>query len=113
MLPRAQPRSPRARSLSDVSPDPEKPPRPGRGVLKKGLLAGVLILLLTATTVSSAVLLEVKELVDIVRTKSEVIPGVQNVLDDVNGGGPQTILVIGSDKRYQDEVRATRRAPTR
>ena len=28
----------------------------------------------------------------------------QNVLDDVDGGGPQTILVIGSDKRYQDEV---------
>jgi LCP family protein required for cell wall assembly len=87
-----------------VSSDPEKPPRPGRGVLKKGLLAGFLILLLTATTVSSAVLLEVDELVDIVRTKSEVIPGVQNVLDDVDGGGPQTILVIGSDKRYQDEV---------
>ena len=42
-------------------------------MLKKGLLAGVLILLLTATTVSSAVLLEVKDLVDIVRTKSEVI----------------------------------------
>ena len=82
-------------------------------MLKKGLLAGVLILLLTATTVSSAVLLEVDELVDIVRTKSEVIPGVQNVLDDVNGGGPQTILVIGSDKRYQDESRATRRARTR
>ncbi len=64
----------------------------------------MLILLLTAATVSSAVLLEVDELVDIVRTKSEVIPGVQNVLDDVDGGGPQTILVIGSDKRYQDEV---------
>jgi LCP family protein required for cell wall assembly len=87
-----------------VSPDPDKPPRPGRGVLKKAALAGVLITLLTAATVSSAVLLEVDELVDIVRAKSEVIAGVDNVLDDVDGGGPQTILVIGSDKRWQDEV---------
>ena len=96
-----------------MSPEPEKPPRPGRGVLKKGLLAGFLILLLTAATVSSAVLLEVDELVDIVRTEGEVIPGVQNVLDDVDGGGPQTILVIGSDRRYQDEIKGTRRARTR
>jgi len=96
---------PRPRVLTpDVSPDPDKPPRPGRGVLQKAFLAGVLITLLTAATVSSAVLLEVDQLVDIVRTKSDVIPGVQNVLDDVDGGGPQTILVIGSDKRYQDEV---------
>ena len=87
-----------------MSSDPEKPPRPGRGVLLKALLAGALIALLTAATVSSAVLLEVKDLVDIVRTKSEVIPGVQNVLDDVPGGGPQTILVIGSDKRYVDKA---------
>ena len=85
-----------------MSPDPEKPPRPGLGNLKKALLAGVLIVLLTATTVASAALLEVDQLVQIVQKEGQSIPGVKNVLDDVPGGGPQTILVIGSDVRYQD-----------
>ena len=85
-----------------MTPDLEKPPRPGLGVLKKAALAGVLIMLLTAATVASAALLEVDQLVDIVRTQGEAIPGVKNVLDDVPDGGPQTVLVIGSDRRYQD-----------
>ncbi len=71
--------------------------------MKRAALAGALIIALTAATVSSAALLEVDQLVDIVRAKSEVIPGVENVLDEVDGGGPQTILVMGSDKRYQDK----------
>ena len=29
-------------------------------------------------------------------------PRLKNVLDDVPGGGPQTILVIGSDERFED-----------
>ncbi|MFM9139410.1 MAG: LCP family protein, partial [Solirubrobacterales bacterium] len=30
------------------------------------------------------------------------IPGVENDLDDVDGGGPQTILLIGSDRRFEE-----------
>jgi len=85
-----------------VTTDPNTPPRPGRGVLKKGALAGLLIVLLTATTVASAALLEVDQLVNIVRTQGQSIPGVKNALDNVDGGGPQTILMIGSDRRYTD-----------
>lgn len=85
-----------------MTTDPNKPPRPGRGVLKKGALAGLLIVLLTATTVSSAALLEVDQLVNIVRTEGQSIPGVKNALDSVDGGGPQTILLIGSDRRFSD-----------
>lgn len=85
-----------------MSPDPDKPPRPGLGNIKRALLAGTLIALLTAATVSSAALLEVDQLVDIVKREGQGIPGVKNVLDDVPGGGPQTLLVIGSDRRYQD-----------
>lgn len=84
-----------------MTPDPDKPPRPGLGVIKKAVLAGVLIVLLTATTVASAALLEVSELVDIVRDEGQAIPGVKNALDDVDDGGPQTVLVIGSDRRYK------------
>ena len=85
-----------------MTEDQNKPPRPGRGVLKKGALAGVLIMLLTATTVASAALLEVDQLVNIVQNEGQSIPGVTNVLDNVDAGGPQTILVIGSDRRYKD-----------
>ncbi len=71
-------------------------------MLKKSALAGVLIVLLTATTVASAALLEVDQLVNIVRNEGQSIPGVTNVLDNVDAGGAQTILVIGSDRRYVD-----------
>lgn len=85
-----------------VSSDPDTAaPRPGRGNLKRAALAGVLIVLLTATTVASAALLEVDQLVDIVKRHGHKIPGITNVLESVDGGGPQTILVIGSDKRYK------------
>ncbi|MSW84989.1 MAG: LytR family transcriptional regulator, partial [Actinobacteria bacterium] len=85
-----------------MSPDPEKPPRPGLGVVKRAALASILIILLTASTVASAALLEVKTLVDIVKKEGQAIPGVENALDSVDGGQPQTILVIGSDVRYAD-----------
>lgn len=85
-----------------MTTDPNKPPRPGRGVLTKGALAGLLIVLLTATTVASAALLEVDQLVNIVRTEGQTIPGVKNALDNVDGGGPQTLLLIGSDRRFSD-----------
>jgi LCP family protein required for cell wall assembly len=96
-----------------VSADPDKPPRPGLGIFKKAALAGLLITLMTAGTVASAALLEVDELVDIVRNEGQAIPGVKNVLDDVDGGGPQTILVIGSDRRYADrDVKGAARSDT-
>jgi polyisoprenyl-teichoic acid--peptidoglycan teichoic acid transferase len=85
-----------------VNEDPESQPRPGRGLLAKTALAGVLITLLTATTVASAGLLEVNQLVDIVQKEGQSIPGVENALDNVDGGGPQTILMIGSDRRYTE-----------
>ena len=85
-----------------MNEDPESQPRPGRGLLAKTALAGVLITLLTATTVASAGLLEVNQLVDIVQQEGQSIPGVENALDNVDGGGPQTILMIGSDRRYDE-----------
>jgi polyisoprenyl-teichoic acid--peptidoglycan teichoic acid transferase len=96
-----------------VTPDPDKPPRPGLGVLRKAALAGVLIIVLTAATVASAALLEVNTLVDIVRNEGQAIPGVKNVLDDVGDSGPQTVLVIGSDRRYQDrKIKGAARSDT-
>ena len=85
-----------------MSSDPDTAaPRPGRGNLKRAALGGLLIVLLTATTVASAALLEVDQLVQIVKRQGHKIVGIDNVLSGVDGGSAQTILVIGSDKRYK------------
>ena len=88
-----------------MSPFPdEKPPRVAFGMYKRFALAGVLITLLTAGAVASAGLLEVKDLVTVIKEESagHVIPGLTGALDDVPAGKPQTILVLGSDRRFVD-----------
>jgi LCP family protein required for cell wall assembly len=80
----------------------DKPPRLAWGMYKRFLLAGVLLTLLTAAAVASAGLLEVHGLVAIIRSEGHTIPGLKGALDDVNAGGPQTILVLGSDRRFID-----------
>jgi polyisoprenyl-teichoic acid--peptidoglycan teichoic acid transferase len=82
--------------------DDDKPPRPGRGLLQRAALGSVLIFLFAATAVASAGLLEVDQLITIVKTESAPIPGIEGALDDVDPGKPQTILVLGSDRRYID-----------
>jgi polyisoprenyl-teichoic acid--peptidoglycan teichoic acid transferase len=84
--------------------DDDKPPRVAWGMYKRFALAGVLITLLTAGAVASAGLLEVDQLVTIVKDESQghVIPGLKGALDDVPAGKPQTILVLGSDRRFVD-----------
>jgi LCP family protein required for cell wall assembly len=82
----------------------EKPPRVAFGMYKRFAIAGVLITLLTAGAVASAGLLEVKDLVTVIKNESagHVIPGLKGALDDVAAGKPQTILVLGSDRRFVD-----------
>jgi LCP family protein required for cell wall assembly len=71
---------------------------------KRFAIAGVIITLLTAGAVASAGLLEVDELVNVIRNESvgHTIPGLKGALDDVPAGKPQTILVLGSDRRFID-----------
>ncbi|MEJ7781361.1 MAG: LCP family protein [Solirubrobacteraceae bacterium] len=71
---------------------------------KRFLLAGTLIVLATAASVSTAVLLEVDRVVDVFRANNEALAGIEEVLDDVEAGEPQTILLLGSDDRYDDRV---------
>ena len=79
-----------------------RPPRPGRSMLKRFALGAVLIAILSAATVASAVLLEVKTLTTIVKTESHPIVGIKGALDDVQAGKPETILILGSDRRFVD-----------
>ena len=70
------------------------------GMWKKFLLGAVLVIALSATAVASAVLLQVHETIEVFQRNSTPIPGIENELDEVQPGGPQTILVLGSDRRY-------------
>src|SRR3954462_11066668 len=78
----------------------ERPPRPAFSVYKRAALGAVSIMLLTAAAVSTAVLLQVKDVVDIYNKVRHPIPHLKGALDDVEAGGPQTILLLGSDRRY-------------
>src|SRR5690606_24402510 len=84
---------------------PDRPPRPGRGILIRALLAAILTVSLSATAVAYAVLSEVDSLVDDFgggkqgRTFVEV-PEVS----DAEAGDPRTFLILGTDERYADKV---------
>jgi len=81
----------------------EATPRLGREMWKRFLIGGVLVVLLSATAVASGVLLQVHEALDKFQNESTPIPGIKSVLDEVDPGGPQTILVLGSDGRYGEK----------
>lgn len=85
--------------------DAEKPPRPGLSVVKRMALAAVIIVLATASAVATAALLEVKDDAAIFTAGQTPIQGIEQsgVLDNVDAGGPQTILVLGSDRRFVDK----------
>ena len=83
--------------------DATRPDRPGWGLLKRAAVGAVLIFTLSATTVASAVLLEVKEVTRVLRNESvPLAPAVSSLLENVAAGRPQTILIIGDDRRKAD-----------
>ena len=82
--------------------DDQKPPRPGRRLLLRAAIGAFLIFACSAATVASAGLLEVDQLIRIVKSESAPIPGIEGALDNVKAGQPQTILVLGSDRRFID-----------
>ena len=81
----------------------ESTTRLGWEMWKRFLIGGVLVVLLSATAVASGVLLQVHETIAVFQNESTPIPGIKSVLDDVDPGGPQTIVVLGTDRRYGDE----------
>ena len=81
---------------------PELPPRLGLAMAKNFAIGGIIIVLLSATAVASAVLLEVDKSIEIFQENSIPIPDIKNELDEVDPGSPQTILVLGSDRRFGD-----------
>jgi LCP family protein required for cell wall assembly len=85
--------------------DPDRPPRPGRGILLRALLAALLTVCLSATAVAYAVLSEVDSLVDDFTGGKEgrTVVKVPSI-DPVDAGKPRTFLILGTDERYADKV---------
>jgi polyisoprenyl-teichoic acid--peptidoglycan teichoic acid transferase len=83
--------------------DPQVP-RPGWEMWKRFLLAGMLVVLLSATATATAGLLEVDEYSDIIR---EEAPGPRLKIPELSPEerGPQTILLMGSDVRKDERRR--------
>ncbi|HEX2086917.1 MAG TPA: LCP family protein, partial [Solirubrobacteraceae bacterium] len=82
----------------------EEPPRLAWGMWKRFLAAMVSIVFLTGASTATALLLEFDDAVDAFKRFNTQIEGVDEVLDDVDAGDPQTILVLGSDRRYADKA---------
>jgi polyisoprenyl-teichoic acid--peptidoglycan teichoic acid transferase len=85
-----------------VSPDDARPPRPGRGLLWRGLLAGVLICLMTAGAVSAAGMLQVDEIINILEENGREAIEVPEI-DRADAGKAQTLMILGSDRRFGDK----------
>ncbi len=84
--------------------DSDRPPRVGRSVYKHVLLGGILIVLATATAGSAAVLLTTQKIVDILKSGEHSVPlkFKAHTLTAAEAGKAQTLLVLGSDKRFTD-----------
>jgi len=70
-------------------------------MLKRFALGALIITVVTAGATSTATLLEISDDVAIIREGAK-IDGIEGILDDVDAGDPQTIMLLGSDRRYVD-----------
>jgi len=69
---------------------------------KRFAAGGVLIVLLSAIAVASTILLAAHDEINKFTHPSVPIPGITDVLQGVQPGKPQTILLLGSDGRFGD-----------
>jgi LCP family protein required for cell wall assembly len=81
----------------------ERPPRTGLRMLGGFALAALIIVVASAGATATAALLFIKDTTEIITGNAETkIPGIEGALADVEAGKPQTIMLLGSDRRYAD-----------
>ena len=84
-----------------MTPEAEgPPPRPGRRMLLRSLLAAVVIAVATAGASATAGLMELETIIDAPPGSGPAIPAVG--IDRTRPGKPQTLLLLGSDRRLKD-----------
>jgi LCP family protein required for cell wall assembly len=83
------------------------------GMVKRFAIGAVLIVLFSATAVATGILVAVDSGIKTFKSASKPLPKeVANVLDDVPAGDPQTILLLGSDRRFADIGKVPARSDT-
>jgi LCP family protein required for cell wall assembly len=81
----------------------EKPPKVGVGLLQRAAIAAALIVFMTAGAVSAAGLLTADDLINTIEAEGrEPIAIPENEIDRAEAGQAQTIMILGSDERYDD-----------
>jgi LCP family protein required for cell wall assembly len=80
---------------------PEAPPKVGAGLLKRAAVAGVLIVLLAAGSVSAAGFLQTRSIVNTIIKEGRAPIEIPEI-DRAQAGEAQTIMILGSDQRYGD-----------
>ena len=79
---------------------PDDIPKVGWSFLKKAILAGVLIVLMTGAAVSAAVFLEVESLIDeLPEGRNFELPDADDALTRADAGEPRTFMILGTDER--------------
>lgn len=85
-----------------MTTETERPPRVGRGVLWRGLLAAVLVMAMSGTALATYVIREVEQVKDaFVGTEGREQIDIPEITK-AEAGGARTILILGSDARYED-----------
>jgi LCP family protein required for cell wall assembly len=78
----------------------DQPAKASRGMWPRFVLAIVLVALFAGATTATAILLDVAQIGDDISGKP--LTGVDNIVVPPGAGKPQTLLLIGSDRRYAD-----------
>jgi len=87
--------------FSRVPPE-ERLPAPGRSLLLRGLSGGLVIIALAAGASATAGLLQVSDLVQSLCPHKRCQHISNEAITPAEAGKPQTILVLGSDRRFDD-----------
>jgi LCP family protein required for cell wall assembly len=83
--------------------NPQEPaPKVGAGLLKRGALCGLVIMLLAAGSVSAAGFLQADDLINTIEKEGRA-PIVIPEIDRADAGEAQTLMILGSDQRYGDK----------
>ena len=82
--------------------DEERVPNVGVGLIKRGLLAMVLVVAMSATALATTVVLEVDDVTKTFLGQGRVQVDIPEITK-ADAGGARTILLLGSDARYEDK----------
>ena len=80
----------------------EQVPNVGRSLLKRGALAGLVIVLLAAGSVSAAGFLQADSLINTIEKEGRAPIEIPEI-DRAQAGEAQTLMILGSDQRYGDK----------